>query len=366
MRRSLATALALAALSSLALAARFRTPASGPAEFPRDHGAHDDARLEWWYVTGHLFGTSGRSGYELTFFRAGASDEPKGARASDLAARDLFLAHFARSDLAGARFAFSERTHRGGVSAAWAREGRLDVANEEWRLVDLGGSFALFASEGAGDAREELSLLLTPEKPAVLHGADGLSRKGREPDAVSKYVSLTRLKTTGWRTSRGVTEPVTGLSWFDHEWGPGALGAGIAGWDWFALQLADGRDLMVYRLRRKDGSAAPESSGTLVERSGTSRPLPLSDVTIQETARWTSPRSKATYPARWSLSVPSAGLALDVVPLLSDQELATERSTGVTYWEGACDVRDAKGLPAGSAYVELTGYGSRALGRLSR
>jgi len=309
---------------------------------------------------------SGRSGYELTFFRTGASDEPKGARASDLAARDLFLAHFARSDVARSRFAFSERTHRGGVSAAWAREGRLDVANEEWKLVDLGGSFALFAREGTGEGADELSLLLTPEKPPVLHGVEGLSRKGPEPGAVSKYVSLTRLKTTGWRTSRGVSEPVTGLSWFDHEWGPGELGAGVAGWDWFAIQLADGRDMMLYRLRTKDGTAAHESSGTLVERSAASRTLAVSDVTIVETARWTSPHSKASYPARWTLRVASASLALDVIPLLADQELATERSTGVTYWEGACDVRDAKGASIGSAYVELTGYSSRPLGRLSR
>src|SRR5213075_1386831 len=110
---------------------------------------------------------------------------------------------------------------------------------------------------------------------------------------------------------------------------------------------------------RKDGTATPESSGTLGEKDGASRTLAFSDVSIAETARWTSPRSHASYPARWTLRVASASLALDVVPLLPDQELATERSTGVTYWEGACDVRDAKGGSIGSAYVELTGYGSR-------
>jgi predicted secreted hydrolase len=353
--------LLLAAL--LALGARFRPPSAGPVELPKDHGAHDDARLEWWYVTGHLTGASGRSGYELTFFRTAAGDDAP--RTSALAARDVFLAHFARTDAARGRFAYSERAHRGGVFAAFAREGRLDVANEEWRLADLGGSFALFASEGTGDAREELSLLLTPEKPAVQHGADGLSHKGAEPDAVSKYVSLTRLKTTGWRTKGGVSEPVTGLSWFDHEWGPGGLGAGVAGWDWFAVQLADGRDLMLYRLRTKDGRATPWSSGTLVEKSGASRTIAWGDVTLEETARWTSPATKAAYPARWTIRVASANLALDVVPLVADQELVTAKSTGVTYWEGACDVRDAKGASIGSAYVELTGYGSRALGRLA-
>jgi predicted secreted hydrolase len=353
--------LALLLVSLLAIAARYAPPAPGPARLPKDHGSHDDARLEWWYVTGHLFGASGRSGYELTFFRTGATDEPKDARASALAARDLFLAHFARTDVGRSRFAFSERAHRSGVEAAWAREGRLDVANEDWRLVDVGGAFALFAKDGA----EELSLLLTPEKPAITHGADGLSHKGAEKDALSKYVSLTRLKTTGWRTKGGVSEPVTGLSWFDHEWGPGGLGSEVAGWDWFALQLADGRDVMIYRLRKADGSPTPWSSGTLVERSGAERTLAAGDATIDVTARWTSAASKATYPARWTLSVPSASLVLDVVPLVADQELVTQKSTGVTYWEGACDVRDEKGASLGSAYVELTGYGSRPLGRLT-
>lgn len=372
-RRSAAVlGLALTALAALAAAAagasRFRTPPAGPASFPRDHGAHDDARLEWWYVTGHLSGASGRSGYELTFFRTGLEDTPKRARASAFAARDLFLAHFARTDVAKGRFAFSERAHRTGVGAAWAREERLDAANEDWRLVDLGSSLALFARDGAGEDVDELNLLLTPEKPPVLHGDGGISRKGAQPDAVSKYVSLTRLRTTGWRTSHGVTEAVTGLSWFDHEWGPGAIGAEIGGWDWFALQLADGRDVMLYRIRGKTGAGTPFTSGTLVEKSGASRSLAAADFTIEETARWKSPRSGATYPARWTIRIASADVAVDVVPLVADQELVTERSTGVTYWEGACDVLPrAGGASLGSAYVELTGYaGTGALGRMSR
>jgi predicted secreted hydrolase len=122
---------------------------------------------------------------------------------------------------------------------------------------------------------------------------------------------------------------------------------------------------MIYRLRKADGSATPWSSGTLVEKSGASRNLGVSDVSIDVAARWTSPLSKASYPARWTVRIPSASLVLDVVPLLADQELVTQKSTGVTYWEGACDVSDEKGASIGSAYVELTGYASRPLGRLS-
>jgi predicted secreted hydrolase len=321
--------------------------------FPRDHGSHDDAKLEWWYVTGQLDTASGkRFGYQLTFFRRGIAEEPRGARASAFAARDGFLAHFARTDVSAGTFRFAERTHRTGVGAAFAREDRLSVANEDWRLEEVGSRLVLFASDGG----EEISLVLTPEKPPVVHGEGGLSRKGPESGAVSRYVSLTRLKSEGWWTSGGTSEAVTGLSWFDHEWGEGAIGADTAGWDWFALHLLDGRDLMLYRMRGADGSPTRFSSGTLVGKDGTSISLGPSDFGIEETARWKSARSGATYPARWVLHVPRAGLAAEVVPLVKDQELVTEKSTGVTYWEGACDVRSPGGGPLGRAYVELTGY----------
>ncbi len=327
--------------------------------FPRDHGAHEDARVEWWYVTGQLDTASGkRLGYQLTFFRTGVTDDPA-PRASSFAARDLHLAHFARTDVSKGTFRFAERLHRDGPGAAYARTGRLSVANEDWRLEEAGGRLILLAKDGS----DELSLLLSPEKPPVLHGPNGISRKGPEPDAVSRYVSLTRLSSAGWWTTGGASEAVTGLSWFDHEWGPGSIGKETQGWDWFALHLLDGRDLMLYRLRGAAGNGTPFSSGTLVERDGAAVPLAAADFAIEETARWKSPRSGAAYPARWTLRVPKAGLALDVVPLLPDQELVTEKSTRVTYWEGACDVKTPGGAPAGRAYVEMTGYaGAGGLG----
>ena len=328
--------------------------------FPRDHGSHDDARVEWWYVTGQLETVSGkRLGYQLTFFRTGIVDEPKGARASAFAARDLFLAHFALTDVAAGRFRFAERMHRTGFGAASARADRLDVANEDWRLEEVGGRLVLFARDGG----DELSLVFSPEKPPVLHGPNGISKKGPEPEAVSKYVSLTRLASAGWWTTGGKSEAVTGLSWFDHEWGSGSIGKETQGWDWFALHLADGRDLMLYRLRGAGGNGTPFSSGTLVGRDGSAEPLAAGDFAIEETARWKSPKSGATYPARWTLKVPKAGLVLDVAPLVADQELVTEKSTRVTYWEGACDVKTPGGAPAGRAYVEMTGYaGAGGLG----
>lgn len=354
------TGLALAltlAVAPLSAEGRFRPldPAAKLA-FPRDHGSHDDARLEWWYLTGHLLSEDGdRFGYQLTFFRVGLLDEPRPNDPSSFRARDLHLAHFALTNLAEGTFEHAERLHRTGPAAS-AREERLAVTNEDWRLEELGGKLVLFARTGQGAKLRELSLLLTPEKPFVLHGENGLSRKGTEPDAVSRYVSFTRLAAAGALVTGSEPRRVSGTSWMDHEWGSGSIGKDAAGWDWFAVQLDDGRDLMLYRMRSTDGAASPYTSGTLVSRDGKAESLSPKDIVIEETARWTSPRSKAEYPARWTLRVARAGLALDVVPAISDQELVTAGSTRVTYWEGACTVRDLSGKALGRAYVELTGY----------
>lgn len=341
------------ALAFVVFASRFTPLDPAAPAFPRDHGSHDGARVEWWYVTGHLTDDAGkRFGYQLTFFRAGLLDEPRPQRTSAWAARDLFLAHFARTDVSAKTFRYAERAHRSGPGAARAAEERLFVTNEDWRLEELDGKLVLYARDGA----DELSLLLTPEKPLVLHGENGLSRKGPEPEAVSRYVSFTRLSSAGsWNGRR-----VTGTSWMDHEWGSGSIGKEAAGWDWFSLQLADGRDVMLYRMRGKDGAASRFSSGTVVQKDGRASPLGAGDFTLEETARWKSPRNGATYPARWTVRIPKERLVLDVVPVVADQELVTDRSTRVTYWEGACDVQ---GDVAGRAYVELTGYaGAGALG----
>ncbi|MCK6683672.1 MAG: carotenoid 1,2-hydratase [Thermoanaerobaculia bacterium] len=364
---SFVSLLLLTAITSVSEAAsRFRPlDPKEPIRFPKDHGAHDDARIEWWYVTGHLSSPSGdQFGYQLTFFRAGLLDEPAGSRSSRWAARDLHLAHFARTDLAKKEFRYAERSQRSGPEAAFARGETLDVANGAWRLLELGGRFVLLARDGA----DELSLLLEPEKPPVLHGEKGLSRKGPEPDAVSKYVSFTRMRTTGWlRTARGVFA-VTGSSWMDHEWGSGSIGRESAGWDWFSIQLDDGREAMLYQIRGKEGAPTRFTSGTLVEKDGRTRLLLADDFTVTVLDRWKSEKSGAIYPSKWRVEVPGAGLEMVVTPVLPDQELITNRSTFVTYWEGACEVKSSgqRAVVLGKAYVEMTGYaGKGALGILS-
>jgi predicted secreted hydrolase len=326
-----------------ALVFRILLAAATALEFPRDHGSHPDAPVEWWYYTGHLSDRAGRPyGFQLTFFRV----------------RELHLAHFAWTDVAGKKFAYEEKMHLGLPGIASAAVGRLDVSNEDWAAhAEPSGAHVLTASGRSG----ELRLTLTPAKPPVAHGEGGLSRKGSGAREYSRYVSLTRLAAHGRLKSGASTVALSGTAWFDHEWSPGVLPAGARGWDWFALQLDDGSEVMLYRMRGADGKATPFSAGTFVPAKGPPAPIRWSDVRLTETKTWSSPRSRATYPSGWRILIASIGFDVEVSPVLADQELDTAASTGVVYWEGACSVRGTRsGRPVtGRAYVELTGYAGR-------
>lgn len=329
--------------------------------FPRDHGSHPTYRTEWWYYTGHLHAKSGRSfGFELTFFRRGVPPDEIKTLPSKWSVKDLYLAHFAVSDITGKRFHFSEKLSREGLGKAGADESRLLVWIDDWRAeaaTDSTGSHTLQAH----DNTHSLSLTLQPAKPLVAHGTDGISRKGKELGQASHYYSFTRLATTGTVMIDGELFEVSGLSWMDHEFGSAELGTDQVGWDWFSIQLDDNTELMLYRMRRKDSSSDPASSGSVVLTDARTHHLVVADFQIESSATWTSPESKATYPSRWHLTVPSLGLVLDVTPLLADQELRTSRRAQVTYWEGAVAVTGTKqGRPVtGQGYVELTGYAER-------
>jgi len=321
-----------------------------PFAFPDDHGPHPAFRIEWWYFTGNLEDAAGRRfGYQLTFFRNAlrpdAPDSP-----SAWAAREVWMGHLAVSDPAARRFHAFERFERGALGLAGARAAPFEVWTGSWsaRGSDA-GPFPLRLQAEEGDVALELTL--EPQKQLVLQGDRGLSQKGREPGNASYYYSFTRLATRGTLRTPDGEHAVQGGSWLDREWSTSALEPDQAGWDWLALQLDDGRELMLYQLRARDGAPTPQSAGTLVEADGTSRRLALDDFTLESLDTWSSPRSGAVYPSRWRVLVPLAQLELDVRPVLADQEL----DLSFRYWEGAVDVRDADG-PVGRGYVELTGY----------
>jgi len=340
--------------------------------FPTDHGPHEEYRTEWWYYTGNLATAGGRAfGFQFTLFRRAVTSRPV-PRTSPWAADQVYMAHFALTDVARGRFFAGERFSRGAVGLAGAQAEPLRLWLDDWQVEGCDG-----AAESTADSAETpnmklrvagdgvaLELTLTGLKRPVLQGDRGLSAKGPEPGNASYYYSLTRMRARGrieLDTGEGGDENgcdihmVEGTAWMDREWGTSALGADLAGWDWFALQLDDGRELMYYQLRRRDGLAAPLSAGVLVDAGGGSRYLAADEVSIEVLDHWRSPRG-GVYPGRWRLEIPAEGLELDIEPRIPDQEL----NLSVRYWEGAVEIegRGAGGSVAGLGYVELTGYAS--------
>jgi predicted secreted hydrolase len=325
--------------------------------FPADHYSHPDYKTEWWYYTGHLETESGkRYGYQVTFFRFGVRDRQKDMKEPPLFT-DLYMAHFALSDIAGKKFTYRERSNRGYGGRAGAATDRFLVWNEDWKVEGDEKNHRIFAS----DRGTTLMLSLKPLKPPVLHGDRGYSRKGEGEGRASYYYSLTRMQTEGELTIDGRTEKVRGMSWMDHEFGSDQLGEDQVGWDWFSIQLDNRTELMLYLMRRKDGTIDPHSSGTLVDATGESAHLAFADYRVEALERWKSPKSDAVYPMRWKVTIPGQAIELEIAPAFPEQELITNRSTRVTYWEGAVGVMGTfKQLPVtGDGYVEMTGYAGR-------
>ena len=329
--------------------------------FPRDHGSHDEFRTEWWYYTGNLATNDGRPfGYQLTFFRRSIPLEQVKTLPSRWSITQLYLAHFAVTDLKNGRFHVFEKLSRAGVGKAGAEAERLHVWIDQWRAQSSQaevGSHTLQAS----DDDLEIDLTVVPGKAPVIHGKGGVSRKGAESGQASHYYSLTRLATSGAIRLGNEWFNLTGTSWMDHEFGSADLGKDLVGWDWFSIQLADHTELMLYRMRRSDGSPDSVSSGTFIDQDGRAQHLTLGEFMLEPLTTWTSPASKARYPSTWRLSIPSKGLSLALVPRMTEQELTTNRSTQVTYWEGAIEASGTlEGKPiAGRGYMELTGYAER-------
>ena len=319
--------------------------------FPADHRSHPGFRNEWWYFTGNLATSDGRKfGYQLTFFRAALAPEPV-PRRSRWGTNEIFMAHFALTDVAGKRFRSAERFSRVALGLAGAGGTPLEVRLEDWRARET-AIRPWSVKLSAADAGMAIELDLKSLKPEVLNGEAGLSRKSGTVGNASYYYSIPRLQTTGTIRSGKESFSVTGLSWLDREWSTSALEKNQVGWDWFALHLDDGRDIMYYQLRRRDGSADPFSSGTLVAADGSYRHLRREEVTLQPQGWWTSPETGSRYPGGWRLAIHAQGIDLQIVPRLADQELRT----GFRYWEGAVELRGQAGSPGGSGYLEMTGY----------
>jgi predicted secreted hydrolase len=326
----------------------------GGIELPRDHGAHDDYRSEWWYFTGNLATAAGREfGFQLTFFRF-ALGPSQSQRSSAWATNQIYMAHFAVTDIDADEHRVAERFARAAAGLAGVEARPFLAWLDDWSATSNGEAFLPLRLHAADPATGiELELELAPGKPAVRQGDRGLSAKGAAPGNASWYYSYTRLPAAGAITVDGEPHTVRGEAWLDREWGTSSLDAGVVGWDWFSLQLADGRDLMLYALRQANGGIAPQSAGSLIEADGSRQRLDRDDFILTPLDRWRSPATGVTWPVEWRVSIPEQGLDLEVRAAVADQE----QDLTVRYWEGTVNVHAAAGGPrVGRGYLELTGY----------
>ena len=370
MYRALSFLLAVLLMTPLASSAQDETwiPAGeGYAwSFPQDHWSHPGYKTEWWYFTGHLHDREDlgqRFGYQFTFFRIGLTPEAP-TLDSAWAGANLIMGHAAVADLRSGEHVFSELLYRetpflGGFGRhpdpllVWSRAPA--GTDDRWTLTWNGDGFDFSMHDDAQDLAFALST--TAAKPRVFQGPGGYSRKGDGPTSASLYYSYTRLRTAGTLTLGDATLEVEGESWMDKEFGSNQLEEEQVGWDWFSLQLDDGRELMLYGLRDAEGEF-DFALGTAIAADGAVRYLGADDWSAEALETWTSPETGAAYPARWRLSGAALDGPLEVVPLLPDQENRSRIAPDLHYWEGAVEVRDASGRVIGRGFVELTGYGT--------
>jgi len=346
--RTLLSLLVLCAAPSV-LGAAGDYPAVRPGvalQFPRDTGSHPQFRNEWWYITGWLKAQDGSElGMQITFFRNRPRiDEDSASR---FAPRELLFAHAALSDPKAGRLLHDQRAARSGLGLARAEEGRTDAAIEDWSLKAAGNGYD--AEVAARDFR--YTLRFEASQPPLLEGERGVSRKGPLPAQASYYYSQPHLAVSGRVTVGGAERTVSGVAWLDHEWSSEPLPEGVVGWDWIGINLHGGGALMAFRMRDKDGGSF-WAGGSLRGADGRVRVLKPAEVRFSPLRRWRSPRTGAEYPV--AVRVEAGPLALELEPLMDDQEMDARASTGTVYWEGAVRARGEKS--AGLGYLELTGY----------
>jgi predicted secreted hydrolase len=335
-----------------------RVLAPRPFTFPLDHGPHPEYQTEWWYYTGNLQAADGRHfGFQLTFFRRGLTPAPA-ERASTWGAGSIYMAHLALADVQAGRFYAFDRFSRDAAGLAGASGAPFRVFLDDWS-AEGSGPEGMTMRLRAAEADLVLDLTAVSRKPPALQGDRGFSQKGVAIGNASYYYSLTRMETSGTVRLGDTTHAVRGWSWMDHEWGTSALEGDAVGWDWFSIQLDDGRELMWAQVRTPTDISY--SFGSLVAPDGGVQPLDPAEVQLVVRDTWRSPRSGAVYPARWELTVSSLDLRLAITPRLADQELPV----AVLYWEGSVAVSGTQaGQPlSGSGYVELTGYAEARQGR---
>ncbi|MBD9596307.1 MULTISPECIES: lipocalin-like domain-containing protein [unclassified Ensifer] len=320
----------------------FAVPQKGALlEFPRDHGAHPDFRIEWWYVTANLETTDGwKIGVQWTLFRSALAPVERQGWTSP----QVWIGHAAVTT--ADRHYVGERLARGGVGQAgvsnapfeawiddWQMKGRSTAPDDELNHLDLTAKDADFAYRLALDA----------QGPLVLQGDRGFSVKSAAGQA-SYYYSQPFYMVRGRVELGGESHEVTGKAWLDREWSSQPLASDQTGWDWFSLQLASGERVMAFRLR--DGGKGYVSANW-IEADGKTSPLGSQDVSL-EPLRLADVEGKSV-PVEWRVRIASRGLDVRATALNDHAWMATS----TPYWEGPIQI---DGSTTGQGYLEMTGY----------
>ncbi len=346
-------------------------PSPGPVisadqtlQFPRDFGAHDDYRAEWWYFTGHLQSGQGAQsrpwGFQITFFRSRV-DAAQG-NASSFAARQLVMAHVALTDVKSGMLLHEQRLARTGFSLAETSSDDTHVVLRDWSLQRTGPNDHSRYEAQVNAPDFSLKLALTQTQPMVLQGQAGYSRKGPLPEQASHYYSQPQLQVQGQLRHRPSAQgpwqdlPVQGRAWMDHEWSESYLAPEAVGWDWVGMNLDDGSALMAFRLRRADGSTL-WAGGSFRAPGQAARAFEADAVQFKPGRLWNSPATSARYPVEWLLTTPAGRFTVQAV--IDAQELSGPHSVGNIYWEGLSRLLDAKGRQVGQGYLEMTGYAGK-------
>ena len=360
-------------------------------QFPRDHLSHPAFKTEWWYISGNISTGNLKTAnvteadalqeknrafaYQFTLFRFALHPEKRAIENSSAwRSRHIYMAHISLTDINKEKFYQQERFSRDGLGLAGAddtesslqknaegslhynAEGSIQFWLNDWQAKSIAADRLFPLKLNIRDPQFTLNLQLESSKPLVLQGEQGLSQKSSEH--ASYYYSYTRLFSQGTITIGDEVFRVSGNSWFDREWSTSSLGEDQQGWDWFALHLDDGSDLMLYQMRKNDGTKDRYSSGTFVDQQGGSQTLSSRQFQLQALEFWQSPASGIRYPIKWQVLIPEQSINLIVSTKVRHQEWSKAEGFSFNYWEGAVEVsgeKDQKPI-SGSGYLEMTGY----------
>lgn len=307
--------------------------------FPIDHGPHEDYLFEWWYLTSILDDQKGREfGVQFTIFRRALT--PPTNSQNMWRSGQVYLAHFAISDIQNEILMSDERFSRGHPKLAGVHADPFRVFVEDWSLASSKSSF--FPLELTADsAAYKVALTIDHGKPMILHGDNGYSRKSAEH--ASYYYSFSSLATAGTIEVEGEIHEVSGKSWMDREWSSQILSEPYRGWCWFSLAFNDGRELVLFELQSDDRHIKTIPTALWIDVDGTTQSISSENWTIEPRRYWRS------YPVSWILEVDESRYLVEAK--FDDQVV----DTTIRYWEGVVEVKKDNEV-VGRGYMELTGY----------